>query len=110
MLYETPSATAARTQRLIKTLPRKGFRFVGAVQEERAPAAAAVAATPMEARSALTVPDKPSIGVLPFANLSSNPEQEYMVDGIVDPAAVLHADRITQSASSLSCAISDAER
>jgi adenylate cyclase len=35
-------------------------------------------------RPELTLPDKPSIAVLPFANLSSHPEQEYMVDGIVD--------------------------
>jgi len=63
-------------QRLIKTLPRKGFRFVGAVQEDRAPAAAAVGATPMKAsRSALAVPDKPSIAVLPFTNLSSDPSR-----------------------------------
>ena len=63
-------------QRLIKTLPRKGFRFVGAVQEDQAPAAAAVGATPMKAsRSALAVPDKPSIAVLPFTNLSSDPSR-----------------------------------
>ena len=30
------------------------------------------------------LPDKPSIAVLPFTNLSSDPEQEYLVDGIVD--------------------------
>src|SRR5262245_21603425 len=32
----------------------------------------------------LALPDKPSIAVLPFANLRSHPEQEYLVDGIVD--------------------------
>ena len=33
---------------------------------------------------ALTLPEKPSIAVLPFQNMSSDPEQEYFVDGIVD--------------------------
>jgi len=33
---------------------------------------------------ALTLPDKPSIAVLPFQNMSGDPEQEYFVDGIVD--------------------------
>jgi TolB-like protein/predicted Zn-dependent protease len=32
----------------------------------------------------LTLPDKPSIAVLPFANLSGDPEQEYFADGIVE--------------------------
>jgi TolB-like protein/Tfp pilus assembly protein PilF len=32
----------------------------------------------------LPLPDKPSIAVLPFANLSGDPEQEYFADGIVE--------------------------
>ena len=32
----------------------------------------------------LTLPDKPSIAVLPFANLSGDPEQEYFADGMVE--------------------------
>src|SRR6202012_4144309 len=34
--------------------------------------------------NALPLPDKPSIAVLPFANMSADPEQEYFADGIVE--------------------------
>jgi len=72
-------------QRLIKTLPRKGFRFVGAVREAQQPAAAAAVDHPEESpKPALALPDKPSIAVLPFANLSSDPEQQYFTDGMVE--------------------------
>src|SRR5439155_1550076 len=33
---------------------------------------------------ALALPDKPSIAVLPFANMSGDPEQEYFADGMVE--------------------------
>jgi adenylate cyclase len=34
--------------------------------------------------SALPLPDKPSVAVLPFANMSGDPEQEYFADGMVE--------------------------
>jgi TolB-like protein/Tfp pilus assembly protein PilF len=72
-------------QRLIKTLPRKGFRFVGTVREAQRPASAAVADNPVEPpKLALALPDKPSIAILPFTNLSSDLEQEYFADGMVE--------------------------
>jgi TolB-like protein/class 3 adenylate cyclase len=40
--------------------------------------------TPTESGPALTLPDKPSIAVLPFQNMSGDPEQEYFADGMVE--------------------------
>ena len=72
-------------QRLIKTLPRKGFRFVGPVREAQGPAGATVTGNlEEEPKRALPLPDKPSIAILPFTNLSSDPEQEYFADGMVE--------------------------
>jgi TolB-like protein len=76
---------SGKEQRFIKTLPRKGFRFVVAVREARVPASAATAARPIEPRKpTLSLPDKPSIAVLPFQNLSTDPEHEYFADGVVE--------------------------
>ena len=87
-------------QRLIRTIARKGVRFVGAVVEENSPKASPTTARATnyiperalseamprmgEASQVLQPPDKPSIAVLPFANLSSDLEQEYFADGIVE--------------------------
>jgi len=40
--------------------------------------------SPASQRPSLPLPDKPSIAVLPFQNMSGDPEQEYFADGIVD--------------------------
>src|SRR5258708_2546687 len=65
----------------VETWPRRGYRFVGPVVNEnntRAP-------TPrLEGVQAPALPDKPSIAILPFQNMSGDPEQEYFVDGMVE--------------------------
>jgi TolB-like protein len=79
---------SGQEQRLIRTVARKGFRFVGDVRQ--APSSdggsqKAEPATSDDASShALALPDIPSIAVLPFLNLSGDPEQEYFADGVVD--------------------------
>ena len=74
---------SGKEQRLIKTLPRKGIRFVAAVREQQSPGETTSASIPAEL-PAFTLPDRPSIAVLPFTNMSGEPEQEYFADGIVE--------------------------
>ena len=103
---------SGEAQRLLKTLPRKGFRFVGSVQETQTPAIATVATHPGEqdperiarpgqscvvdgegfgaaTHNGGTIPDRPrsarlSIVVLPFVNLSGDPEHDNFVDGVAE--------------------------
>jgi TolB-like protein len=69
-------------QRLIKTLPRKGVRFVGAVREEHGERA--VAEPIAAAEPALPLPGGASIAVLPFTNMGGDPEQDYFADGMAE--------------------------
>ena len=75
-------------QHLVRTIARKGYRFVGDVQESNGSKRPNLAALPEPSAQspapALTLPDRPSIAVLPFVNLSGDPSQDYFVDGIVD--------------------------
>ena len=79
---------SGKDQAVIRTIARKGFRFVGDVQVQRGgtevpsdrPLSPEQASEPQ--RHQLATLDRPAIAVLPFANLSGEPEQEYFSEGI----------------------------
>jgi TolB-like protein/Tfp pilus assembly protein PilF len=63
----------------IETMPRRGYRYIGPAVATSNPLTDAIART-----SSLALPNKPSVAVLPFSNLSGDPEQEYFADGMVE--------------------------
>ena len=76
-----------KEQRLIRTVSRKGLRFVGQVREDLPPGRTAVAAPDIVAEKSggtPALPDSPSITVLPFRNLSGDAGQDYFADGVVE--------------------------
>jgi TolB-like protein len=80
----TAVGDSGKSQKLIRTIPRKGVRFVGEVAEQSSgmrPADAANEVSDQPPRP-LPVPDRPAIAVLAFENMSGDREQDYFSDGI----------------------------
>lgn len=71
-------------QHLVRTIARKGFRFVGDVREAQETQGGVHHAEPAQPAPAPAPPSRPSIAVLPFQNLSGDPEQAYFAEGVVE--------------------------
>ena len=95
-ISEVRNALGDGQQSIIKTVPRRGYRFTAAVSllaaEDSAPvpkSAPAAVLRPVTLpeigrKTEPPLPDRPSIAVLPFQNMSGDAEQEYFADGIVE--------------------------
>jgi adenylate cyclase len=66
----------------IQTVAGRGYRFTAAVARVAAETRSNAAA--LQQSDAPSLPDKPSLAVMPFQNISGDPEQEYFADGMVE--------------------------
>ncbi len=74
-------------QRLVRTYPRKGLRFVGAVREDEAAERLEILSShgpPMPVVSTAQWPSggRPAVAVLPLVNLGCDPGQDHLCDGV----------------------------
>ena len=69
-------------QKMIKTVHGRGYQFIAQVSEstDDSPVADMVPGS----GELLELPEKPSVAVLPFTNMSGDPEQEFFADGLTD--------------------------
>jgi TolB-like protein/Tfp pilus assembly protein PilF len=77
--------------RYIETVYRRGYRFLPSITTQPVSSSKFKVSSSDTQDSALTaqeaqlpLPDKPSLAVMPFTNMSSDPEQEYFSDGLTD--------------------------
>jgi TolB-like protein len=87
-ITEIRRALGGDGQRLLRTIPRRGYRLAVPASVASSPevrAAPRDAMTSDRAPPAAAIPsDPPMIAVLPFQNMSADPDQEYFADGMVE--------------------------
>ncbi len=71
-------------QEVIKTLHGRGYQFIAEVTEATSSSPPTFINEVIDSSDFLPLPDKPSIAVLPFTNMSNDPNLEYFCDGITD--------------------------
>jgi adenylate cyclase len=88
---EVRQAIGDSRQTVVKTIPRRGYRFTAPVLGAAAAgrpalpmAEAPPAGSDSASRSQSPLLDRPSVAVLPFANLDGDPKQDYFSDGITE--------------------------
>jgi adenylate cyclase len=82
---EVRHAIGDEGQRIIKTVPRRGYLIDVPVSATDVTSVAISTSATIETSSPDSpLPDRPSIAVLPFTNMSGDAQQEYFADGIVE--------------------------
>jgi adenylate cyclase len=71
-------------QAIIKTIPRRGYRFAAPVTREAAAPPTAKSPTSKPPAAGSDSDSRPCVAVLPFTNLGGDPEQDYFSDGMTE--------------------------